>query len=418
MEGAEEDPPIGTAPQPQRRNTCDDVPRGAIALAPARSSSAPHVPPRRVTHPSGCGSSNKTEAAKRRGSLSEVAPSKKSGFGAGAKNYFKAMVSQDRKRYIADGFNLDLTYITSRLIAMGFPCMGSEGMYRNDMAQVVRFFESKHSLEHVQVFNLVGETGREYDSSHFRGQVSHFPFLDHQVPALYQIHQFCTAVHYWLIQDEANVAAVHCLAGKGRTGLMMCAYLVAHGKLTPDEAISHFGVERTGNPAGGLTVPSQKRYVHYWGQVCQSEDLEGSILHPPPAFGSLSATPGGPPRTLDRITLVTTPLMGWFSSPDCTPHVHITTLTELLCEVGPSSTCYRTTGDDHTWEFSPAGIVIAGDVRFRFFHNRTEMFQVWLNTHFVDSHQVYFKQELDMASKDKDHKKFDAKLAIHLHFSA
>lgn len=34
---------------------------------------------------------------------------------------FRAMVSQNRMRYTDKDFNLDLAYITKRIIAMGFP---------------------------------------------------------------------------------------------------------------------------------------------------------------------------------------------------------------------------------------------------------------------------------------------------------
>ena len=34
------------------------------------------------------------------------------------------------------GLDLDLTYITRRLIAMGFPSVGAEAIYRNPLPQV------------------------------------------------------------------------------------------------------------------------------------------------------------------------------------------------------------------------------------------------------------------------------------------
>ncbi len=37
-----------------------------------------------------------------------------------------------------DGFDLDLTYVTPRLIAMGYPSKGVEGQYRNSETEVYR----------------------------------------------------------------------------------------------------------------------------------------------------------------------------------------------------------------------------------------------------------------------------------------
>ena len=51
----------------------------------------------------------------------------------------RQFVSQNKRRYQRHGFDLDLTYVISNVIATSFPSSGKLSLYRNDI-KVIRFF--------------------------------------------------------------------------------------------------------------------------------------------------------------------------------------------------------------------------------------------------------------------------------------
>ena len=178
------------------------------------------------------------------------------------KNYIRNLVSKKRRRMLVAGYDLDMTYITDRILAMSFPAQRMRAMYRNPLWQVKSVLEMRHP-GHYKVYNLCIE--ESYEASHFGGCVERYPFDDNHVPPIAMVKEFCEDVHSWLSSDPKNIAVVHCMAGKGRTGLMVSCYLVYTG-ISAEKALHLYAEKRTTNNEG-VSIASQRRYVAYWEKL-------------------------------------------------------------------------------------------------------------------------------------------------------
>ncbi|GLI59934.1 hypothetical protein VaNZ11_001982 [Volvox africanus] len=179
----------------------------------------------------------------------------------------RRLISTNKRRYQQDGYDLDLSYITPRIIAMGFPCDGISSLYRNPVNDVVRLLEARHTGAY-KVYNLCVERG--YDPRVFKGRVMRVPMYDGQAPPLHVILEVCRDAVAWLAADPAHVVVVHCKAGKGRTGAVVCALLLAMdpelGPASLDQTLTLWAERRT-RDSKGLSIPSQRRFVGYCHQL-------------------------------------------------------------------------------------------------------------------------------------------------------
>ena len=178
-------------------------------------------------------------------------------------NIFKRLVSKKKRRLQTPIFDLDMAYITERVIGMGFPATGCETLYRNSLVDLKLFLDRYHG--EYKIYNLCIEKKRIYPKDFWIDKkVGLFPFNDHAPCPIKLILDFCVDICLYLTVNPRGVAAIHCKAGKGRTGVMIVCYLIFSGLCqNTDEALAHYASQRTLNNKG-VTIPSQIRYIKYF----------------------------------------------------------------------------------------------------------------------------------------------------------
>eukprot|EP00041_Stephanoeca_diplocostata_P017618 m.359794 g.359794 ORF g.359794 m.359794 type:complete len:381 (-) comp20763_c0_seq6:252-1394(-) len=315
-------------------------------------------------------------------------------------NFAKKLVSKKKRRFQEDGFDLDLTFITKNVVAMGFPSEGTEGIYRNHMKDVKRFFDSRHK-DHYKVYNLCSE--RDYDPAKFYGRVAKYPFDDHNAPPFVLMQPFCEDVAEYL-KDKKNVAVIHCKAGKGRTGVMICALLVHIGMFeNAQEALDFYGHARTKN-GKGVTIPSQIRYVHYYGQYL-AEKRE--YVTTTKIFKSIKLK--GIPAIYNHTC---SPFFSLRQGPGQV-QIHKSKVYEGI-----------TKDQKEAVLLLDPPVPVCGDVKVEFFHKtsmggKDKMFNIWFNTYFVKDDILHApKATIDKANKDKKHKVYPETFAVEFEFDA
>eukprot|EP00002_Diphylleia_rotans_P035867 TRINITY_DN7866_c0_g1_i3.p1 TRINITY_DN7866_c0_g1~~TRINITY_DN7866_c0_g1_i3.p1 ORF type:complete len:786 (+),score=97.83 TRINITY_DN7866_c0_g1_i3:85-2442(+) len=304
----------------------------------------------------------------------------------------RQVVSGKKKRFQQCGFDLDLSYITDRIIAMGFPAEAVEGIYRNPMSEVVRFLDTQHK-DHYKVYNLCSE--RKYESSRFHERVAVYPFDDHCPPPFDIIETFCQDVRAWLDLHPENVIAIHCKAGKGRTGTMISCLLLSLGSYpTASNALQYFALQRTLN-GEGVTIPSQRRYVEYY-ETSLKKQVTQRVL------------------ALHRIRMHSIPNFKLIGG--CDPYIAIVQRGNSVFHARPIADAK---GRD-VIDFDCRNTCIWKDVKIEFFHQnftKGKMFHFWINTAFVKSKVITFwRRDLDLACKDIQGKHFSAGFRIDIFF--
>ncbi|XP_041103811.1 tensin-3-like isoform X3 [Polyodon spathula] len=201
-------------------------------------------------------------------------------------------ISQSVDHIMEEGYELDLTYITERIIAVSFPTACSEETYLHNLQDVTRMLKSKHADNYL-VFNL---SEKIFDLSKLNPKIMDVGWPDLHAPPLDKMCTICKAMENWLNSDSQHVVVIHCKGGKGRIGVVISSYMhFTNISASADQALDRFAMRKFyDDKVSALMQPSQKRYVQFLsGLLAGSMKMNTSplflhyvILHGIPSFDS------------------------------------------------------------------------------------------------------------------------------------
>ena len=185
----------------------------------------------------------------------------------------RSLVSQNKQRFVdVEGeFDLDLSFISDDLIAMGVPVeykpasLSLQHLWRNPAWEVRRYFDQGLPNTHYRIYNLCPEM--PYNPALFHDRVMSFDMQDHARPSMEHIFDALRDMEKFIGQNDANMIAVHCKAGKGRTGTLCCSWMLYNRTAqSASEALEIFREKRTDHVR---TKNSSKKMiaVDTWAQV-------------------------------------------------------------------------------------------------------------------------------------------------------
>ncbi|XP_064290954.1 tensin-1 isoform X16 [Passer domesticus] len=279
---------------------------------------------------------------------------------------------------------LDLVYITERIIAVSYPSTAEEQSYSSNLREVAHMLKSKHGNNYV-LFNL---SERRRDVNKLHPKVLDFGWPDMHTPALEKICSICKAMDTWLNAAPHNVVVLHNKGNRGRLGVVVAAYMhYSNISASADQALDRFAMKRFYEdkvvPVG---QPSQRRYIHYFSGL-----LSGSIkMNNKPLF-------------LHHVIMHGIP--NFESKGGCRPFLKIYQAMQPVYTSG----IYNVQGDSQTGiciTIEP-GLLLKGDILLKCYHKkfrsptRDVIFRVQFHTCAVHDLDVVFgKEDLDEAFRD------------------
>ncbi|XP_051986499.1 putative tyrosine-protein phosphatase auxilin isoform X3 [Xyrauchen texanus] len=279
---------------------------------------------------------------------------------------------------------LDIAYITSRIIVMSYPAEVVEMGYRNHTEDIRSFLDTRHA-DHYTVFNL---SQRNYRGAKFSNRVSECNWASRQAPSLHNLFAVCKNMYNWLKQNPKNVCVITCSDGRAPSGVLVCAmFCFCHLFANPVPAMQLLSAKR---PGSGLW-PSHRRYIGY---VCSMVSEKPTVPH-------------SKPIVIKAVTMSPVPCFNKQRS-GCRPFCDV-----LIGETKIFSTAqeYERMREHRIQEGKvvfPVGVSVQGDVVISVYHMRshalqakvtnTQIFQIQFHTGFIAPCTTvlkFLKTELD-----------------------
>ncbi|XP_048342235.1 tensin-1 isoform X7 [Sphaerodactylus townsendi] len=284
-----------------------------------------------------------------------------------------------------DTCELDLVYVTERIIAVNFASSSEEQTFCSNLKEVAQMLKSKHGDSYL----LLNLSEKRHDISKLHSKVLDFGWPDLHTPALEKICSVCKAMDTWLNADPHNVVVLHNKGNRGRMGVVIAAYMhYSNISASADQALDRFAMKRFYEdkviPVG---QPSQKRYVHYFSGL-----LSGTIkMNNKPLF-------------LHHVIMHGIP--NFESKGGCRPFLKIYQAMQPVYTSG----IYNVQGDSQTSiciTIEP-GLLLKGDILLKCYHKkfrnptRDVIFRVQFHTCAIHDLAIVFnKEDLDDAFKDE-----------------
>ena len=168
--------------------------------------------------------------------------------------------------------NLDLDYITNRIIAMSYPGDTIMEILKHNNINDVIFHLKKYHNGLYKIYNL---SGIPYDAKKFDNQVEIYFWKDHHAPPLYDLFQVIISIRDFLNLNSNNIVCIHCLAGKGRTGVVIVCFLLYCSLFkNVKDALDYFSIKRKGKRNAGVQQPGQLRIVNNFFNLLYAPNIK------------------------------------------------------------------------------------------------------------------------------------------------